>query len=118
MLLYSYSSEAEERRNVHKSTKVLFFLGTPHRGLNRAVWGDTAEHLAATTYTTDPVLLQHVNSQPLWKLQIEFSDLVYARTFLTKTFKEAEPSNSFLWWSSKVCLTLLKTFRRIDSLKV
>ena len=114
MLLDSYSSETEERRNVHKSTKVLFFLGTPHRGLNRAVWGDTAEYLDATTYTTDPVILQHVHSQPLWKLHMEFGHLVYARTFHAKTFKQAEPSNFFLWWSYKVCLTLLNASRRGD----
>ena len=70
--------------------------------------------LNATSYTTDPVLLQHINSQPLMKLQMEFGELVWQRTFLTKTFTEARTSCYFLWFNSKVCLTLLKISGRID----
>ena len=118
MLLDSFSSHAEERRKVHKSTELLFFLGTPHRASNRAAWGDMATDLAVTSFTTDPLLLQQLNAHPLMRLQVEFGDLVYQRTFLTKTFTEARTSNSFLWWNAKVCLTMLKTSRRGDSLKV
>ena len=114
MLLDSFSSEAEERRNVHKSTKELFFLGTPHRARNRSSWDYTATGLNATSYTTDPDLLQQINGQPLMKLQMEFGDLVYLRTFVTKTFKEEATSNFLPFLSSKVGLTLLKTSRRGD----
>ena len=114
MLLDSVSSEVEERRKVHKSTKVLFFLGTPHRSNGRAALGGLGTGLDATTVIADPFRLQQINRQPLMRVQVEFGELVYQRTFKTKTFQEREPSKSFLWRKSKVCLILLKASRRGD----
>ena len=114
MLLDSVSSAAEERRNVHKSTKELFFLSTPHRSNGTAAWGGIGAGLDATTVIADPFRRQQINRQPLMRVQVEFGQLVYQRTFKTKTFQEREPSKSFLWRKSKVCLILLKASRRGD----
>jgi len=47
MLLRSNESERERDQDVYRSTKAIFFLGTPHRGGNYADWGETARRIVS-----------------------------------------------------------------------
>lgn len=118
MLFDSFLSTEEviQRQKVYKSTKALFFLGTPHRGSSWAAWGEIATGLAGTIFDTNSALIKHleVNGEALMQLEKNFGTLIHKRTFLTKTFKEGRNYKPLPLLKSKVCLGLLKTFSRGD----
>ncbi|MCJ1424016.1 hypothetical protein MMC29_001903 [Sticta canariensis] len=81
-----------ERQNVYKSTKALFFLGTPHKGSNWAGWGDIASGLASVVMDTNSRELKHLkpNGEALMQLEKNFEELIGLRTFWIYTFTEAK----------------------------
>ena len=114
MLFKSFLSSEDliQRRKIYTSTKALFFLGTPHRGSDWALWGEIATGLAGIIFDTNSALIKHleVNGETLMQLEDDFDTLLHKRTFLTKTFKEGRNFKPLPLLRSKVCLGLLKTF--------
>lgn len=93
-----------DRQKVYQSTKALFFLGTPHKGSNWAVWGEIARELASVIFDTNPSLIKHlkVNGEALMQLEKNFEPLIYLRTFWIFTFAEAKGYKPLPLLNSKV----------------
>lgn len=93
-----------ERQNVYKSTKALFFLGTPHTGSDWAVWGEIASGLASVIFDTNSRELKHLkdHGEALMQLEINFEHLIGERTFSIYTFNEAKGYKPLPLLKSKV----------------
>jgi len=83
---------------VHRSekirewTKLIIFLGTPHRGSAYAGWGQIASNLARLTLQdTNKKILEtlEVNSEVLDYINENFTDIVYKSEIKIHSFQEA-----------------------------
>lgn len=111
MLFEAERSKAfPERQKVYKSTKALFFLGTPHTGSDWAGWGAIASGLASVIFDTNSTELKHlkVNGELLIQLEKNFEPLIGERTFWIYTFNEAKGYKPLPLLKSKVGRCLIK----------
>lgn len=107
MLFEAERAEAlPQRRKVYLSTRALFFLGTPHRGSDWAIWGEIARVLAGVVFDTNSSSIKSlkVNGEPLMQLEKNFGLLIYRRTFSIYTFTEAKGFKPLPLLRSKVSL--------------
>ena len=77
---------------IREWTKLIVFLGTPHRGSAYAGWGQIASNLARLTLQdTNKKILPtlEVNSEVLDNINEEFTDIVHKSGIKIHSFQEA-----------------------------
>lgn len=77
---------------MREKTKLIIFLGTPHRGSGYAGWGQIASNLARLALQdSNKKILQtlEVNSEVLDNIHEEFNDIVSKRGIKIHSFQEA-----------------------------
>jgi hypothetical protein len=87
-------------------TKLIIFLGTPHRGSSYASWGEIASNLArlALQDTNKKVLeTLEVNSEVLDNIHEEFKCIVHKNGIKIHSFQEARGITGVRGLHGKVC---------------
>ena len=90
---------------VRDRTKLVIFLGTPHRGSAYAGWGQIASNLARVALQdSNKRLLEtlEVNNEVLDNIHEEFKTIAYKRTLKIHTFQESRGISSIKGLSKKV----------------
>lgn len=91
---------------VRDRTKLVVFLGTPHRGSAYAGWGQIASNLARLALQdSNKKILEtlEVNNEVLDNIHEEFKTIVFTRTIKVHSFQEAQGITSMKGVSEKVC---------------
>jgi hypothetical protein len=91
---------------VRDRTKLVVFLGTPHRGSAYAGWGQVASNLARLALQDSnkkiPETLE-VNNRVLDNIHEEFKTIVYTASMKVHSFQEAQGITGMKGVSEKVC---------------
>ena len=105
-------SDADVRRQaLHRSatccarTKLIVFLGTPHRGSPYADWGKVASNLARMALQSPNkkvVVGLEVNGEVLDNINDEFKTIVHSRGLKIHSFQEARGISGFKGVDGKV----------------
>ena len=100
------------RQAIHRSevirdqTKLIIFLGTPHRGSPYAGWGQIATNLARLAlHDSNRMLIQtlEVNSEVLDNIHEEFKTIAFKGTIKVHSFQEARGITGMRGLEEKVC---------------
>ena len=86
-------------------TKLVIFLGTPHRGSAYADWGQIASNLAQLVFQdSNKKLLKtlEVNSEVLENIHEEFIKIVYNGRIKIHSFQESRPITGIKGLNGKV----------------
>lgn len=92
---------------VRSRTKLVVFLGTPHRGSTYAGWGQIASNLASLVLqdSNKKILMTlEVNNEVLDNIHEEFKTIAFAGTMKIHSFQEAKGITGMKGASSKVCV--------------
>ncbi|KAI1166890.1 hypothetical protein F5B18DRAFT_648300 [Nemania serpens] len=100
-------------------TKLVIFLGTPHRGSSSAGWGVIASNLASLAFQDSNkqiVRALETNSEVLDNIHDEFLKIAQRANMKVHSFQEARAITGIVdEYSSKVGLPLLETVESIDA---
>jgi hypothetical protein len=91
---------------VRDRTKLVVFLGTPHRGSAYAGWGQIASNLARLALQdSNKKILEtlEVNNEVLDNIHDEFTTIAYKGTIKVHSFQEARGITGMKGVSEKVC---------------
>ena len=91
---------------VRGRTKLVIFLGTPHRGSAYAGWGQIASNLARLALQdSNKKILEtfEVNNEVLDNIHEEFKTFVFAGAIKIYSFQEAQGITGMKGVSAKVC---------------
>lgn len=91
---------------VRKRTKLVVFLGTPHRGSEYAGWAQIASNLARLALRdSNKKILEtlEVNNEILDNIHEEFKTIVHIGTIKVHSFQEAQGITGMKGVSEKVC---------------
>jgi hypothetical protein len=91
---------------VRDQTKLVVFLGTPHRGSVYAGWGQIASNLARIALQdSNKKILEalEVNNEVLDNIHEEFKTIAYKGTIKVHSFQEARGITGMKGLSEKVC---------------
>ncbi len=94
---------------VRDQTKLIIFLGTPHRGSAYAGWGQIASNLARLALQdSNKKILEtlEVNNEVLDNIHEEFKTIAFKGTLKIHSFQEARGITGMSGLSEKVCLQL------------
>lgn len=97
---------------IRNRTKLIIFLGTPHRGSAYAGWGQIASNLArlALQDSNKKILKAlEVNSEVLDNIHEEFKTIVFSGGITVHSFQEARGISGMKGLNEKVCLMLYIT---------
>jgi hypothetical protein len=100
---------------VRGRTKLVIFLGTPHRGSEYAGWGQIASNLARLALQdSNKRLLEtlEVNNEVLDNIHEEFKTFVFAGAIKIHSFQEAQGITGMKGVSAKVCSVQFLTICR------
>jgi hypothetical protein len=92
---------------VRDQTKLVVFLGTPHRGSDYAGWGQIASNLARLALQdSNKKILEtlEVNNEILDNIHEEFKTIVSTRTIKVHSFQETQGITGMKGVSAKVCI--------------
>jgi len=92
---------------VRDQTKLIIFLGTPHRGSGYAGWGQIASNLARLALQdSNKRLLEtlEVNSEVLDNIHEEFKTIAFKGTLKIHSFQEGQGLAGMTGLDAKVCL--------------
>jgi hypothetical protein len=92
---------------VRDKTKLIIFLGTPHRGSGYAGWGQIASNLARVALQdSNKRLLEtlDVNSEVLDNIHEEFKTIAFKGTLKIHSFQEGRSLAGMSGLDAKVCL--------------
>lgn len=91
---------------IRDQTKLILFLGTPHRGSGSAGWGVTVSNLARLTgQDSNKKLLEalDLNSEVLDNIHEEFNMIAFKGTIKVHSFQEAHGITGMRGLKNKVC---------------
>ena len=91
---------------IRNQTKLIIFLGTPHRGSGYAGWGQIASNLARLALQdSNKRLLEalDVNSEVLDNIHEEFKTITFKGTIKIHSFQEARGMTGMQGFEGKVC---------------
>jgi len=89
-----------------QQTKLIIFLGTPHRGSSKAAWGQIASNLACLAFQdSNKKLLTglEVSSEVLDNIHEDFKTIVSTEQMKIHSFQEAQGISGVKGLSGKVC---------------
>ncbi len=92
---------------VRDQTKLIIFLGTPHRGSACAGWGQIASNLARLALQdSNKKILEtlEVNNEVLDNIHEEFKTIAFKGTLKIHSFQEARGITGMSGLTEKVCL--------------
>ena len=100
----------EKSEACRKRTKLVVFLGTPHRGSTLASWGEIASNFARLALQ-DPhkkiVETLEVNNEVLDNIHAKFVNIVHRDDIKIHSFQEARGITGMKGLHEKVCVTIL-----------
>lgn len=109
-----YSIQAINRSKICRvRTKLIIFLGTPHRGSQATGWGEIAANLARLTLLdANKKILQslEVNGEVLDNIHEEFKNVVHEGGITIYSFQEARGITGVKGLHGKVCIRGLPYF--------
>ncbi|CAH0059081.1 unnamed protein product [Clonostachys solani] len=117
--------EAIRKSQVCRSrTKLIIFLGTPHRGSRAASWGVTAAKLARLAFSPNITLVESldVDSLALDTIHEEFINIVHDFQLQIHSFQEGRPMSTIPGHIEKIVddfssrLGLPQAFERVETL--
>lgn len=85
-------------KDIYDSTRGVLFLGTPHRGSDKADWGVMATRaVRATGFNANNKILKQLASQSpeLGNLRARFNVLLKKKDFYVGTYQETEDMGGF-----------------------
>ena len=91
---------------IRNQTKLILFLGTPHRGSGYAGWGQIASNFAHLAgYDSNKKLLEalDLNSEVLDNIHEEFKTIAFKGTIKVHSFQEAHGITGMRGLENKVC---------------
>jgi hypothetical protein len=91
---------------IREQTKLIIFLGTPHRGSGFVGWGQIASNLARLTLQdSNKKILEslEVNGEVLDNIHEEFKTIAFKGTIKIHSFQEARGVTGVKGISGKVC---------------
>jgi hypothetical protein len=92
---------------VRDQTKLVVFLGTPHRGSDYAGWGQIASNLARLALQdSNKKILEtlEVNNEILDNIHEEFKTIAFGGAMKIHSFQEAQGITGMKGVSAKVCI--------------
>jgi hypothetical protein len=92
---------------IRKQTKLIIFLGTPHRGSAYAGWGQIASNLARLALQdSNKKILEtlEVNNEVLDNIHEEFKTIAFKGTMRIHSFQEARGITGMKGLNEKVCI--------------
>jgi hypothetical protein len=92
-------------KTIYKATRVVIFLGTPHRGSAYANWGLIARDIAISTgFDATATILRDlkIDSVSMEFLRKEFAKMLKEETFDVFTFKEGKGLKGLRSFTAKV----------------
>ena len=95
---------------VHDRTKLIIFLGTPHRGSAYAGWGQIASNLARLALRdSNKKILEtlEVNNEVLDNIHEEFKTIVFKDGIKIHSFQEARGISGMKGLDEKVCFLIM-----------
>ncbi|CAH0005086.1 unnamed protein product [Clonostachys byssicola] len=119
------NNEAIRKSQVCRSrTKLIVFLGTPHRGSRAAGWGVTAAKVARLAYSPNIKLVEalDVNSLALDTIHEEFINIVHDSQLQIHSFQEGRPMSTIPGHVEKIVddfssrLGLPQAFEKVETL--
>jgi hypothetical protein len=105
---------------IRKQTKLIVFLGTPHRGSAYAGWGQIASNLARLALQdSNKKILEtlEVNNEVLDNIHEEFKTIAFERTMKIHSFQEARGIAGMRGLDEKVCFLYRYRLCAADKLK-
>jgi hypothetical protein len=105
---------------IRKQTKLIVFLGTPHRGTAYAGWGQIASNLARLALQdSNKKIIEtlEVNNEVLDNIHEEFKTIAFERTMKIHSFQEARGIAGMRGLDEKVCFLYRYRLCAADKLK-
>jgi hypothetical protein len=96
-------------RTCCERTKLIVFLGTPHRGSSFSDWGQIASNIAKVAlWDSNKPLVEalKVNSEILDRIHSDFTTVVFGKGIKIHSFQESRGIASLRLLHNKVCLPL------------
>jgi hypothetical protein len=110
MPAYILSQAINRIEKIRKRTKLIIFLGTPHRGSTYASWGQIASNLARLALQdTNKKILETltVNNEILDNIHEEFKDVVFKGGIMIHSFQEARGISGMKGLDEKVYFPIM-----------
>lgn len=116
-MTYLFLQAVRRSELIREQTKLIIFLGTPHRGSAYADWGQIASNIARLALQdSNKNLLKtlEVNNEILDNIHEDFKTIMFKGTIKIHSFQEAQGISGMKGLDEKVCFIHSYTIRAAE----